>query len=101
MMNALEQYGLYEAVNDIIVSPTYLPDLVHRSLDLLIDEATGIWHLSNEGNLTWSDFAKEIAHRSGYATSRIMSKRAADMNWKAIRPHYSVLESEKGIRSPR
>jgi dTDP-4-dehydrorhamnose reductase len=35
------------AAQDIIVSPTYVPDLVNASLDLLIDSETGLWHLAN------------------------------------------------------
>ena len=31
-----------------MVSPTYVPDLVHASLDLLIDGEHGLWHLANE-----------------------------------------------------
>lgn len=29
------------------VAPTYIPDLVHACLDLLIDRERGIWHLAN------------------------------------------------------
>ncbi len=36
------------AAQDIIVSPTYVPDLVNASLDLLIDGETGLWHLANK-----------------------------------------------------
>ncbi|RDC63494.1 dTDP-4-dehydrorhamnose reductase [Adhaeribacter pallidiroseus] len=30
---------------DLIIAPTYVPDLVHACLDLIIDEEKGIWHL--------------------------------------------------------
>ena len=42
------------------VSPTYIPDLAHASLDLLIDDETGIWHLANIGEMTWEAFARAI-----------------------------------------
>ncbi|MCW3091596.1 MAG: sugar nucleotide-binding protein [Ferruginibacter sp.] len=100
VINSLQQKNSYKAVNDVIVSPTYVPDLVNASLDLLIDEANGIWHLSNTGSVTWADFAQEIAQRSGYSKNKIVSKMAAEMSWKAQRPFYSVLESEKGIKLP-
>jgi dTDP-4-dehydrorhamnose reductase len=38
-----------EAADDVIVSPTYVPDLVNAALDLLIDDERGIWHLTNRG----------------------------------------------------
>lgn len=51
------------ASGSTIVSPTYVPDLVHAALDLLLDGETGIWHLSNEGALSWNDFAREFLDR--------------------------------------
>jgi dTDP-4-dehydrorhamnose reductase len=44
-----------------LVSPTYVPDLVHATLDLLIDGETGIWHLTNQGAISWHDLAREAA----------------------------------------
>jgi len=44
-----------------MLSPTYLPDLVSASLDLLIDGASGLWHLANSGQRTWSQVAWELA----------------------------------------
>lgn len=41
---------------DLVLSPTYIPDLVHAVLDLLIDEAAGVWHLANEGTIVSRDF---------------------------------------------
>ena len=37
------------AADDMTVSPTYVPDLVHACLDLLIDGESGLWHLTNSG----------------------------------------------------
>ena len=39
----------WRAAADIVVSPTYVPDLVHATLDLLLDGETGLWHLANDG----------------------------------------------------
>src|SRR5829696_4427323 len=36
-----------------IVSPTYVPDLAHMTLDLLIDEEAGVWHLASPGEISW------------------------------------------------
>jgi dTDP-4-dehydrorhamnose reductase len=49
-----------------LVSPTYVPDLVHVTLDLLIDGETGIWHLANPGEISWQALAAEIARRGGF-----------------------------------
>ena len=43
------------------VSPTYVPDLAHAVLDLLVDGEQGLWHLTNRGELSWHDFARLLA----------------------------------------
>ena len=89
--------------DDVIVSPTYVPDLCNVALDLLIDEVSGIWHLSNEGSTTWARFALDIAERIGDDKNKkvnLVSRPSNEMGWKARRPLYSVLQSEKGILLP-
>ena len=54
-----------------IVSPTYVPDLVHAALDLLLDEEQGIWHLTNQGAISWHELALEIADRGKLDWRRI------------------------------
>jgi dTDP-4-dehydrorhamnose reductase len=81
---------------DVFISPTYVPDLSNASLDLLIDEEKGIWHLANKGELTWFDFAAEVASYYRYDLSLINATAGADMNYAAPRPQYSVLGTEKG-----
>ena len=49
------------ASDKTFVSPTYVPDLVHATLDLLLDGETGIWHLTNQGAISWHELAKEAA----------------------------------------
>ena len=48
-----------------IVSPTYVPDLVHAALDLLIDGERGTWHLANQGMISWSCLAEQAAAGAG------------------------------------
>ena len=90
----------FRAVNDITISPTYVPHLVDTALDLLIDEEKGIWHLTNEGNISWYDFAVELAAKNGSDKNRIHSCNQLDMSWPAMRPGYSALKSNRGIQLP-
>src|SRR4051794_13949614 len=46
-LRALAAGHHFVAAEDSVVAPTYVPDLVHASLDLLIDGERGIWHLAN------------------------------------------------------
>jgi dTDP-4-dehydrorhamnose reductase len=100
ILKSLKEKEKCVVVNDVIVSPTYVPDLVDKTLDLLIDEENGIWHLTNDGSLTWHEFAEEVADRKGYNKKYIASCSQEEMNWKARRPQYSALQSEKGILLP-
>jgi dTDP-4-dehydrorhamnose reductase len=54
-----------------VVSPTYVPDLVHATLDLLLDGEKGIWHLTNQGAVSWHELAREAASMANVRTSRI------------------------------
>lgn len=86
--------------HDVFISPTYLPDLVNTSLDLFIDEEKGIWHLANDGIITWAEWAAEIAARNGGHASIMHEVPASEMNWKAKRPLYSALGTTKGLIMP-
>jgi dTDP-4-dehydrorhamnose reductase len=88
------------AANDIVVSPTYVPDLVHTSLDLLIDGERGLWHLANVGATTWANLARCVAELAGIHASGIQDCPAAALGWVAPRPKYSVLGSERGMLLP-
>lgn len=92
---------LYVA-SDLRVSPTYVPDLVHAALDLLIDGEKGIVHLANEGEVSWVEFAHEavalsrrLAHPSAGDARYIVPRPAEEMNFRARRPKRSVLRSER------
>ena len=86
--------------NNLFISPTYVPDLVNTSLDLLIDDEAGVWHLTNKGSITWSDLAYETASKFKLNNMFINSMPAQGISLAAQRPRYSVLGSEKGTFLP-
>jgi dTDP-4-dehydrorhamnose reductase len=63
------------ASDNSVVSPTYVPDLVHATLDLLLDGETGLWHLANEGSISWHGLAREVADRAGLSPKKIRDSR--------------------------
>jgi dTDP-4-dehydrorhamnose reductase len=99
-LNALRAGLPFVAANDMTVSPTYVPDLVHACLDLLIDKEKGIWHLTNADPITWADLAHKAGTMAGIDTSRLEPIACTQMNYAAPRPRYSALQSEKGIALP-
>ena len=93
MRTTLSAGHLFSADDDITVSPTYIPHLVHASLDLLIDDAAGIWHLTNKGSVTWYKWAEAVAIQSGLDSKLIIP--VFDHLYKAKRPLQSSLTSER------
>ena len=71
------------------VSPTYVPDLCHATLDLLVDGETGIWHLANQGKLSWHAFATQVAEGAGYDPAMVLPIEDAPAN--------NALTSSRGI----
>jgi dTDP-4-dehydrorhamnose reductase len=76
------------------VSPTYMPDLVNVTLDLLIDGESGLWHLVNDGTLSWYEFARLAAEHAGIRTERLIAVRTQPERVKA-------LSSERGRVMPK
>jgi dTDP-4-dehydrorhamnose reductase len=91
----------FAAASDTVVSPTYVPDLVEASLDLLIDGERGLWHLANPGELSWSEFARRGAALAGLDASLVDARPMPSLRLAARRPPYSVLGSERGLVMPR
>ncbi|MEH2149112.1 family 1 glycosylhydrolase [Nostoc sp.] len=90
----------FVAAEDAIVSPTYVPDLVHTSLDLLIDGENGLWHLANKSAIAWSDLARLAAKKAGVSVKNLISLPTQELGLIATRPVYSVLGSDRGELMP-
>ena len=96
LFRALDAGRSFAAPSDTVVSPTYVPDLVHACLDLLLDGEAGIWHLANEGAVTWYEFARLAAIRSGRSDAHVRPVETARVWGPAARPPYSALASRRG-----
>ncbi len=95
---ALETERRVPVADNITVSPTYVPDLINASLDLLIDGENSIWHVCNAGSVTWADFAAAIA--SGARKDKNLLMPTSGVAFKAPRPAFSVLNTVKGVVLP-
>jgi dTDP-4-dehydrorhamnose reductase len=96
LFRALDAGAPFHAPADSTVSPTYVPDLAQATLDLVIDGARGIWHLANEGAVTWYQFARAAARRAGWTVDRIAPIETARVWGPAPRPTFSALPSARG-----
>lgn len=99
-LRTLRSEGVMRAADNTFVSPTYVPDLVHASLDLLVDGEQGIWHLANTGAITWAEFARRIAETAGLDPTHVEGCATQELSLTAKRPTYSALRSERGWIMP-
>jgi dTDP-4-dehydrorhamnose reductase len=99
-LRALAEGREVRAADDTIVSPTYVPDLVHACLDLALAGEQGLWHLANQGTTTWAGLARNAARLAGPAPGRITPVPSSELAWRAPRPPFSALESARGRRLP-
>jgi dTDP-4-dehydrorhamnose reductase len=92
-----------QVVGDQRGSPTYATDLAHAIIQLCRDQADGIVHVTNRGECSWYEFAREIVARAGLTT--VVNETTSDKFVRpAQRPKYSVLSPESlekhGIAMP-
>jgi dTDP-4-dehydrorhamnose reductase len=92
-----------EVVGDQRGSPTYTVDLARALIQLCRQEASGVVHVTNRGECSWFDFAREIVARAGLDT--MVRETTSDKFVRpAERPKYSVLSPESlqkhGIEMP-
>jgi dTDP-4-dehydrorhamnose reductase len=86
-------------VPDAKISPTYVPDLCHAVLDLIVDGERGIWHLTNEGSISWHDFARALCRKFDFIPLPRLEVVRCD-NFPAVRPLNGTLRSQRGSRLP-
>jgi dTDP-4-dehydrorhamnose reductase len=82
-----------DVVNDQRGCPTYSVDLARAIIDLCHRNARGILHVTNAGDCSWFEFAREIVTEAGSATE-VRPVNTQQMPRPAKRPAYSVLSSK-------
>ena len=90
----------FRAAVDVIISPTYLPDLAGACLDLLIDEQSGIFHLANQGAVSWAELVILAAGALNVDCNALQARPKSEMSWTAERPPFSALASERAMLMP-
>ena len=96
MLRLMSEREVLSVVNDQIGSPTYAADLAQVILTIIDSSKweAGIYHYSNEGEISWFEFAvaiKEIAQKN----CDIKGIPASDYPTPAERPAYSLLDKTK------
>ena len=102
MLRLMNEKDSLKVVNDQRGSPTYAVDLARAVLRIiqLDNQRYGIYHYSNEGNITWYDFACEIYQQGKEMglikrTCSVVPCTSSEFPQKAHRPSFSLLNKQK------
>ncbi len=81
---------------DQVGTPTYGVDLAGVILDFITSgsKAYGVYHYSNEGAVSWYDFAQTVFELSGIQV-KVKAVRTDEYVTKAVRPAWSVMDKSK------
>jgi dTDP-4-dehydrorhamnose reductase len=101
MLRLMKERASIGVVNDQVGSPTYAANLAIVILDI-IDQVEsgksnwqpGIYHYSNEGTISWYDFALAIKNITG-SECQVNAINTAAYPTPAKRPAYSVFDKQK------
>lgn len=96
-----------KVVCDQVGTPTYAADLASFIMGIIENgqlDRTGTYHYSDEGAISWYDFAQAICELAGNSCE-IEPCSSAEFPSKVERPHYSVLDKTRakatfGIKIP-
>lgn len=81
-------------VDDQIGSPTYTRDFA-KAITRLLHESREIYHISNKGQVSWFDYAKEILGIAKIDDVKVLPIKSDQLERPARRPHFSVLDNTK------
>jgi dTDP-4-dehydrorhamnose reductase len=82
-------------VDDQRGRPTFAADAAKTVLQLVVDRRPGIFHVTNEGEVTWYEFARAVLEVAGLDPARVRPISTAELDppRPAPRPPNSVLDT--------
>lgn len=96
MQRLMQERESINVVNDQIGSPTYAADLAQAMIDILESSnwVPGIYNYSNEGEISWYEFALSIKEFGGY-NCNVGGIPSSSYPTPAKRPEFSLLDKKK------
>ena len=95
ILRQAKEKKILSIVNDQIGSPTFTIDLSKAISMLIRFKACGIFHVTNSDLCSWYTFGQAILKLSGMEDVRVIPISSKELGRQAIRPSYSVLNTQK------
>lgn len=96
MLRLAGQGKALRVVNDQRCTPSFTADIAEATAALIQTGKFGLYHLTNAGDCTWFEFAREIFRISGVAAD-LTAITSDQFGAPARRPAYSVLANDKAV----
>jgi dTDP-4-dehydrorhamnose reductase len=94
MLNKARTDGFVRVVTDQALSPTFTADLAQKTKELIEHDAVGLFHLTNDGECSWFEFAQEAFDLAG-VEAKMEPIDSRQLQQRARRPPYSALTSAR------
>jgi len=95
ILRALAQEDELRMFSDVYFTPILINDLIDVVVELILRDASGIFHVAGGERLTKYAFALQLAEVFGYPRDTICSIRVKDFPFRARRPEDMSLSSKK------
>jgi dTDP-4-dehydrorhamnose reductase len=94
MINKAKTDGMVRVVSDQALSPTFTADLAQKTKELVEEEASGLFHLTNAGECSWFEFARAVFDLAGVEVE-MEPIETGETQRRARRPSYSALRTTR------
>jgi dTDP-4-dehydrorhamnose reductase len=95
ILRLAESHDTLRFVDDQRGHPTFARDLAGAVRRLVVDRRPGMFHVTNQGAVTWFEFARAVLEAAGHDPARVEPIATADLDppRPAPRPANSVLDN--------
>ena len=82
-------------VDDQIGNPTFADDAAEMIVRIATEKRSGIWHVTNQGDVSWYEFAREVLMAAGFDADKVAPIKTHELQppRPAKRPFNSVLNN--------
>jgi dTDP-4-dehydrorhamnose reductase len=94
MLNKARTDGFVRVVTDQVLSPTFTADLAQKTKELIELDAVGLFHLTNDGECSWYEFARGAFDLAG-VEAEMEPIESGQFRQRARRPSYSALSTTR------